>query len=78
MGGLKLDIKLWVSSIRLLKQRTLLQKLRQAGAVFTQSEPPAAGRGLDVWLQSSFSWHSNEDSGHGRLQREQSVGMHRN
>lgn len=28
---------------------------------------------MDVWHQSSFRWHRNEDSGHGKLQRWQSV-----
>ena len=54
-------------------QHTRSQMALQAGSVFTQKEPLTDGSELDVWHQSSFRWHNNEDSGHRRLQRGQSV-----
>lgn len=54
-------------------EHTDLQKVLRAGSVFTQREPLTDGSGLEVRHQSSFRWRSNGDSGHSRLQREQSV-----
>lgn len=43
------------------------------GSVLTQREPQTDGSGLEVCHQTSCRWHSDDDWGHSRLQRGQSV-----